>query len=390
MKQKLLTMLVLLMTAVSGAWAGDATTVFELNGSAASVGTLTLGASSVEASTVNIHTNTDEINVIKISSSYNFADGKYFSIAPASGSFKKGDKVSIAVCFSNSDDTKEAKAVIYAADGSTKLYTTATGVNGRTSAADPTVEEYVLTQDADKLYIGRQGNTNTYVTTLKVVRTAAPASDTYSVKLADGTEDADKWTAKVGTGDAQALPVEGLAGGEAITLTYTGSKKVLGVKAEKKAKGLSISLNNPAVGQLIGNDGKNYDATAPLPDGVTAVAMICHLDGDHGVALALEDYGFNTWNAVKEALENYEPKFTNATWDMPTEDEWGQMNQTAGGYGALRDSFANVGGTNMQKSAYWSSTSVDANNAKSISFFNGSWSNYGKDNDRYTRLRLAW
>ena len=41
------------------------------------------------------------------------------------------------------------------------------------SADDPAVEEYVLTQDADLLYIGRNGNTATFVTTLKVVRPAS-------------------------------------------------------------------------------------------------------------------------------------------------------------------------------------------------------------------------
>ena len=173
MKRKLFSLLVLLLTAVTGAWATDDTTVFELNGSTATTGTLTFGTSSVEATNVKIHKNTDEIAGIKFSSSYSYADGKYFTIKPATGSFKAGDKISIAVCFSNDDDTKNAKAAIYAANGTTLLYTTANGINGRKSTDDPAVEEYVLTQDADLLYIGRNGNTATYVTTLKVVRPAS-------------------------------------------------------------------------------------------------------------------------------------------------------------------------------------------------------------------------
>ena len=175
-KTRLLTLLVLLLTAATGAWADD-TTVFELSGSTASTGTLTLSTTGVEASTVKIHKNTDEIAGIKMSSSYNLADGKYFTIKPATGSFKAGDKLSIAVCFNNSDDTKNAKAAIYAADGTTLLYTTAQGINGRTNETDdPAVEEYVLTQDAESLIIGRNGNTATFVTTLKMVRPASSGS----------------------------------------------------------------------------------------------------------------------------------------------------------------------------------------------------------------------
>ena len=55
MKRKLFSLLVLLLTAVTGAWATDDTTVFELSGTTATTGTLTLGTSSVEASTVKIH-----------------------------------------------------------------------------------------------------------------------------------------------------------------------------------------------------------------------------------------------------------------------------------------------------------------------------------------------
>ena len=165
--------LALLITAVGGAWAEDYTTVFELNGSTASTGTLTLGSYGVAADIAKIHENADDIAAIKMSGNYSYSGGCYFTIAPETGSFKKGDKVSIAVCINSSDVTKSAKAVIYADDHETLLYTTAEGINGRTTNDDPVVEEYVLTQDADLLYIGRNGNTATFVTTLKVVRPAS-------------------------------------------------------------------------------------------------------------------------------------------------------------------------------------------------------------------------
>ena len=65
---------------------------------------------------------------------------------------------------------------------------------------------------------------------------------TYSVTLAEGTEDADKWTVKVGEGQAQALPIGGLKGdgSETVTLKYNGRLKVKSVKAVKKAAAPSV------------------------------------------------------------------------------------------------------------------------------------------------------
>ena len=190
MKKKIFSLLVLLVAAVSGAWADDVTTVFELSGSEAATGTLTLGTSGVEASTVKIHKNTDDIAGIKMSYSYNLAEGRYFTIKPETGSFKAGDKLSIAVCFNNAADDKNAKAAIYAADGTTLLYTTANGINGRTMNDDPKVEEYVLTQDAEKLYFGRNGNTATYITMLKVVR---PAGEWNTAKIVSKGSHVEHW-----------------------------------------------------------------------------------------------------------------------------------------------------------------------------------------------------
>ena len=57
------------------------------------------------------------------------------------------------------------------------------------------------------------------------------------VTMADGTEDAAKWTATVGEGEAQALPIGGLKGDgtETVTLQYNGRLKVKGVKATSDA-----------------------------------------------------------------------------------------------------------------------------------------------------------
>ena len=61
--------------------------------------------------------------------------------------------------------------------------------------------------------------------------------DQYYLTLADGVKDADKWTVKVGEGQAQALPIGGLKGdgSETVTLKYNGRLKVKGVKATSDA-----------------------------------------------------------------------------------------------------------------------------------------------------------
>ena len=58
------------------------------------------------------------------------------------------------------------------------------------------------------------------------------------VTMKDGTQDADKWTAKVGEGEAQALPIGGLKGDgtETVTLKYNGRLKVKSVTATSDAK----------------------------------------------------------------------------------------------------------------------------------------------------------
>ena len=73
-----------------------------------------------------------------------------------------------------------------------------------------------------------------YVYAIKLIAAPAAAATGYSVTLAEGTEDANKWTVKVGE-EAAAFPVGGLKGGEKITLTYNGSREVKSVTAVKKA-----------------------------------------------------------------------------------------------------------------------------------------------------------
>ena len=85
----------------------------------------------------------------------------------------------------------------------------------------------------------------------------APAAATYTVSMKDGVKDADKWTVKVGEGQAQALPIGGLKGDgkETVTLQYNGRLKVKGVKATSEAAEASIP-DGAISGKFSVSDGK--------------------------------------------------------------------------------------------------------------------------------------
>lgn len=139
---------------------------------AARKGIIKYGASSVTEGTIKIHTGKDQVDGINFSSSYNYADGKYIYIKPAEGKFNEGDTINIAACYSNTSE-KTANIAVYAADGETKLFTTENSFNCKNEADDPIIEYYVLESDVDSLFLGRSGNTGTYITYLSVVRPAA-------------------------------------------------------------------------------------------------------------------------------------------------------------------------------------------------------------------------
>ena len=89
---------------------------------------------------------------------------------------------------------------------------------------------------------------------------------TYAVTLAEGTEEADKWTVKVGEGEAQAFPVEGLKGGEDVTVKYNGSREVKSVTVVKVAKGGAVD------NAYMKWDGTQKELVAtPMPESFTTV-----------------------------------------------------------------------------------------------------------------------
>ena len=169
-----------------------------------------------------------------------------------------------------------------------------------------------------------------YVYAIKLIAApAAPATTGYSVTLADGTEDADKWTVKVGEGQAQALPLEGVAAGTAVTATYSGEKKVKSVKAVKKAakSAEGHALSASAVGEIVGSDGKAYavEDKDDLPSGVTAVAMVAYKSGSNGLAIQLNGNPVSMkWAQAKTYAEGL-TAVSGGTWRLPSKADWQNM-----------------------------------------------------------------
>ena len=221
---------------------------------------------------------------------------------------------------------------------------------------------------------------------LAAVVTGAMAQTTYKVSVKEGTEDATSWT--IAPPEATTT---GVAQGTQVTASYGGVKKVKSVKAVKKAAAApALNLTSPAVGQVIGDDGKNYDY-ASLPGGVTAVAKICYVSGSNGLALALADEGQMNWSTAISTCAAHTPAFTGGTWKLATQDEWNNMISGAGSYTALRNGFTSVGGSNLESDLYWSSSERNASLARYYSFFNGSWSITSKeDGGNFVRSCLAF
>ena len=101
------------------------------------------------------------------------------------------------------------------------------GANGYAYANSVTIEAATYTVKDNS---GDPINLNNITSELRVIIQSADVVPvvTYSVALAEGTEDADKWTI---------TPKENLTGDgtETVTITYTGTKRVQSVKAVKKA-----------------------------------------------------------------------------------------------------------------------------------------------------------
>ena len=210
------------------------------------------------------------------------------------------------------------------------------------------------------------------------------AEPTYAVTFAEGT-DPNEWPAD---------PAAGVTKGQTVTVTYNGSKKVIGVKAEKKSAAAAPRPLAEAVaadlGKIAGADGNIYDTKAAAEAVATgnAVAMIAYVgsasDCTHGLAIALADEsGTKTWSEAGAACSG-KTAVTGGTWRLPSIKDWQYMFIGCGASGSYSDSpstmsyselatkLTTANGTALQTLSYWSSTESSPGEDAWSLYFGGS------------------
>ena len=218
---------------------------------------------------------------------------------------------------------------------------------------------------------------------LQSITARIAAAPTYAVTFAKGT-DPNEWTAS---------PATDVTKGTEVTVTYTGSKKVIGVKAEKKAAAPAKPLANATaedLGKIAGADGNIYDTKAAAEAAnTTAVAMIAYVgsasDCTHGLAIALADEsGTKTWSEAGAACSG-KTAVTGGTWRLPSIKDWQYMligcgasesykdNPSTMGYSGLASKLTTAQGNALvQTVSYWSSTESSPGEDAWSLYFGGS------------------
>ena len=157
--------------------------------------------------------------------------------------------------------------------------------------------------------------------------------------------------------------------GTPMTVTYNGTKKLLGMKVEKKsASKLASEVTTEDIFKVIASDGMIYDNIAAAESaGTVAQGLVVYVGSNtghntytHGMALALKDESDNTWSGAKDACnaKNTSTPIVGALWIQASKDQWNTMFNAVGNDSKLRDCFSSAGGTNLVKFGnYWSGSS---------------------------------
>lgn len=213
-----------------------------------------------------------------------------------------------------------------------------------------------------------------------------------TVKFGNATVyDGSDWTASMEAGNY---------GGLTLAISTTTNDDDTWTLTPIPVKSLSAATAED-VGKLAGQNGEIYDnAAAATAAGTTAVAKIIYVGSStgasspytHGLALALADESKTTWADAQTACDgkNSSAPVTGASWMLPSKAQWETMISAAGSYTALRDGFNSVGGTNIQKDYYWSSTSSSSSQAQAISFIQGFFGASNKTGNCVVRACLVF
>ena len=259
-KNKLLLLLALLMTAATGAWAQgpvDGTIVWPIGdeGSATVSASIKDAISSTSVTTgsgltvgSSIYFDTNMVKYTPTTANAGNVEGVMieYRIEAVDGYKFKPTGVDYAAVKVGNDNLSYSWS--YTIDGVESAitdvsYTSVLRSNGGNSGTAQLMHSESITADGCsvftlRFYISNCGTTkNICIGNITISGSVSAAPATYTVSMKDGVKDADKWTVKVGEGQAQALPIGGLKGdgSETVTLQYNGRLKVKGVKATSDA-----------------------------------------------------------------------------------------------------------------------------------------------------------
>ena len=211
-------MLVLLMVAVTGAWATEVTIATNQGQTSYTSGNITISVSNV-----------GDGDGASVSSWWPMI------ITCGDGNVLQSVVVTIGYFPENASDvTASAGSCEVSGDGNKhSTYVTVTGIN------------------ASSVSIGCNGDVQIEQVVVNYGPSAPepePQPAGYTVSMPQDTPDAEKWTARAGTdGTYQELPLEGVAQGAQVSLKYSGTKKVKSVKAVNFTKVTDFSELNTAL-----------------------------------------------------------------------------------------------------------------------------------------------
>lgn len=164
-------------------------------------------------------------------------------------------------------------------------------------------------------------------------------------------------------------------GGNAITLVSSSKPleagHVYNISRSALAASKALSeVTSSEKGWRIGSDGTVYEPTGALPTGVTAVAAIAYVGSEtgdatynHGLAIALADEGSMDQSTALSTCsdKNTSVTISNASWMLPSKDQWGTMCNANGGYSSkwtgLNTIITSTQGTGLLTDLYWTSYS---------------------------------
>ena len=243
--------------------------------------------------TVKIHGNQDAVECYALKNGYSSngeMNGNHIKLS-TEGGFKAGDVVTIAGVINNSDEAKRGTAVLFSSEDGTVAKTInkfEDFINSRLVADDPVEQTYTLEADYEVLYLGRDGNTGTNLTLIKVER-AAP-------ELEPGTATFDFTT--------DALHAHGAAANDQVAQIYNESFVVDNVAMQLVGGQIPVRCySNSSKGSFM-QFGKGSQIILRAPEGgaITKVEFTIAGSGSINVTPSSGEFADGVWTGNATSL----------------------------------------------------------------------------------------